>query len=67
MIGSKEWENYHKIFSDENFVISDKIKISEEEIRQKIMMIIEGKKPHEIEIWPKVKRDGVLRLLREQE
>lgn len=67
MIGKDEWENFHQILEEINFDISDKTRLSEAEIRKKIMKYTEANEPHVIASWPKLARNEILKQLRETE
>ena len=67
LIGKDEWLRLHQIISDENFDVSGKINLSEEEIRRTILRYTKGREPYEIAGWPKPQRDALLKRLKEKE
>jgi len=66
MVGRDEWIRLHNIFQEENFEVSGKIPMSDEQIRRKIHLLINGREPYEIASWPKSERDTVIRQLKEE-
>jgi len=40
--------------------------MSDEQIRRKIQLVIDGREPYEIASWPKPERDTVIRQLKEE-
>ena len=67
LLGKAEWLMLHQIVSEDNFDVSGKKHLFEEEIRRRIVQCIEGREPHEIASWPKTERDALLRRLKEKE
>ncbi|MGI6091732.1 MAG: transposase [Veillonellaceae bacterium] len=66
MLGREEWVRLHQVITDEVFEISDKISLTNEEIRRRIMKYTQGREPHEIGSWVKSERDQLLRKLKEE-
>lgn len=57
MVGRNEWIHIQQVPTDESFDISERVSLSDEEVRQKIIRSIHGKEPHEIGSWEKPNRD----------
>ena len=67
MLGRDEWLRLHQIITNDDFDVSGKKNLSEEEIRRRILQCTEGREPYEISAWPKPERDALLRRLKEKE
>ena len=67
LLGREEWLRLHQISTNDDFDVSGRINLSEEEIRCKILRCTEGSEPHEIAAWPKTERDALVRQLKEEE
>jgi len=67
MLGRDEWLRLHQIIRNDDFDVSGKKNLSEEEIRRRILQCTEGREPHEVAAWPKPERDALLRRLKEKE
>ncbi|WP_094607944.1 hypothetical protein SPACI_048500 [Sporomusa acidovorans DSM 3132] len=67
LLGRDEWVRLHQMSTDDDFDVSGKINLSEDEVRRKILRSTEGREPHEIAGWSKPERDAMLRQLKEKE
>ncbi len=67
MIDKKDFKIFHQEEEKELHEVSDRISKSEEYIRRRIMLMINGKQPHEIALLPKAERNEVIMRLREDE
>lgn len=66
MVGRDEWLRIHNIFEEDNFEVSGKKQMTEEQIRRKILLCTGGKEASEIASWSKAERDAMIRKLREE-
>ncbi|CQR72134.1 Transposase IS200 like protein [Sporomusa ovata DSM 2662] len=62
MLGRDEWLRLHQIIRNDDFDVSGKKNLSEEEIRRRILQCTEGREPHD-----KPERDALIRRLKEKE
>ena len=60
-----DWVELHKRAVEGNFSVSDRVKLTEIEIRQMIMKYTNGAEPIEIGLWEKSKRNAMLANLRQ--
>ena len=67
LLGKDEWLRLHAHMVKNNFDVSGRISLSEEEIRRKILLYTKGREPHEIAGWPRAERDVLLKSLKEKE
>ena len=65
LIGSADWVELHKKDVEGNFSLSDRVKLTETEMRQIIMKYTIGAEPFEIGLWDKSKRNAMLASLRQ--
>jgi hypothetical protein len=66
MLGEGEWMRLHQIIESEDFEITGKKRLSEEEVRRKILKHTVGRDPHEVASWLKNERNALLRRLKEE-
>ncbi|MCC5468481.1 transposase [Pelosinus baikalensis] len=53
LLGKNEWLRLHQVIQNDTIDTVDKMKLSEEEIRRKILQYTGGRDPHEIISWSK--------------
>lgn len=66
LLGKSEWIRLHQNFNSENFEITGKNSLSEDDVRRKILQYTSGRDPHEIISWLKNERNALLRRLKEE-
>jgi len=64
MLGKKEWIKAHQQLVENKFQVEGRKKLSEEEIRQKILKVTDNIEPQSIVILEKTERDKVLQKLK---
>ena len=65
LIDTEDWVKLHKNGIEGHFSVSDRVKQTETEIRQRIMKFTGGSEPSEIGLWDKSKRNAMLASLRQ--
>ncbi len=65
LIDSADWVELHKKDVEVSFSLSDRVKLTEMEIRQLIIKYTNGAEPIEIALWDKSKRNAMLASLRQ--
>ena len=65
LIDYADWVELHERAVEGNFSVSDRVKLTEIEIRQMIMKYTNGAEPIEIGLWEKSKRNAMLANLRQ--
>ncbi len=65
LIGKNEWIRLHDHLVKNNFDVSGRISLSEEEIHRKILLYTKGREPYVIADWPRAERDALLKCLKE--
>ena len=65
LIETGDWVKLHKKGVEGHFSVSDQVKLTETEIRQRIMQCTNGAEPSEIGLWDKSKRNAMLGRLRQ--
>jgi hypothetical protein len=66
MLGKSEWLRLHQIIESNDFEITGKKSLSEEEVRRKILKHTVGRDPYEVASWQKDERNALLRRLKEE-
>ena len=66
-LGKNEWLRLHQVIQRDNIDSVDKMRLSEEEIRRRILQYTDGKDPHEVTSWTKKERNVLLKQLKEKE
>lgn len=64
LIGSADWMELHKKDAEVRFGLSDRVKLTETEIRQMLIKYTNGAEPIEIGLWEKSKKNAMLANLR---
>jgi len=67
IMDKKAFQEYHQQEEKELYEVSDRIRKSEEYIRQRIIKLIDGREPHEIGLLTKPERNKIIRQLKENE
>ena len=65
LIGNADLVKLHKKDAEVSFGLSDRVKLTETEIRQMIIKYTNGAEPIEIGLWEKSKRNAMLANLRQ--
>ena len=61
-----EFKEFHKIMEDADFSISNTKKLTDEQLKRRMIKITGGIRPEEIALGTKANRDSILALLRNE-
>lgn len=67
LLGKNEWLRLHQVIQSDNIDTVDKMRLSEEEIRRRILQYTDGRDPHEMISLTKQERNEFLKQLKERE